>query len=280
VTEERFGNLAEVVALQEKCLEIARRNGDREGEWFALGNLTASYLATGRWDEIMDIVAELPPGLETQALGLHANVSEIARFRGDVELARGAVEKAAALADSVSLQDRTVYLATRAGLLFAEGRFGEIVAELEKVLGELDADTGSVWLDLAIAEAALAGGSMERARDALDVAKLAQPSIGPLIHAQATRFRASVAAWEGDANRADASFKQAAAAFREYDMPFYLACTEQEHAEWLVSVGREEEAEALVAEVRPIFQRLRATPWLERADALAARLPEASSVPG
>jgi ATP/maltotriose-dependent transcriptional regulator MalT len=99
------------------------------------------------------------------------------------------------------------------------------------------------------------------------------------VHAQATRLRAGLTAASGDDQRAEEGFKQAAAAFREYEMPFHLACTELEHAEWLTSSGRHEEASALVADARPTFERLRTTPWLERADALAATLPAPASVP-
>jgi class 3 adenylate cyclase/tetratricopeptide (TPR) repeat protein len=275
--EDRFGNLAEVEVLQERALEIARRVGDREGEWFALGNLTDSYLKSGKWDEVMDIVAELPAGLETQALGLHANVAEIARHRGDVELAKVSLERTAALADSASLQDRSVHVSTRAALLFAEGRFDESIEELEKARASLDADT-RVWIDLLIAESALAGGLTERAEQALASEAFAHPSTGPEAQAQATRFRACVAAARGDDERAEEAFKQAAAAFREYGMPFYLACTQLEHAEWLVAQRRQGEAGALVAEARETFERLRTTPWLERAEALEAQLPVATPV--
>jgi class 3 adenylate cyclase/tetratricopeptide (TPR) repeat protein len=273
VTEERFGNLAEVEELTQRSLEVARRVGDREAEWFALGNLTTSHLQTGKWDEIMEIVAGLPPGLETQALGLHGNVSEVARHRGDVDLARTSLERAAALGESASVQDRSVYLATRAALLFAEGRHDEIIAELESEKKNLEADTSSIWLDLLIAEAALAGGRTERAAEALAIDALDQPGVGPIIHAQATRFRAGVAAANRDDQRAEESFKQAAAAFREYGMPFFVACTAIEHAELLASTERAEEAAPLVAEAQEIFERLRATPWLERAETLASRIP-------
>ena len=38
-----------------------------------------------------------------------------------------------------------------------------------------------------------------------------------------------------------------------------------EHGEWLGEQGRADEAEPLLAEAREIFERLGATPWLERA---------------
>jgi len=50
---------------------------------------------------------------------------------------------------------------------------------------------------------------------------------------------------------------------------FLLASTQLDHAEWLVSVGRGDDAQPLVAEARETFDRLRATPWLERSEAAA-----------
>jgi hypothetical protein len=51
-------------------------------------------------------------------------------------------------------------------------------------------------------------------------------------------------------------------------VPFYLAVTELEYADWLASQERAEEAEPLLAEAREIFERLEAKPWLERAGAV------------
>ena len=58
-------------------------------------------------------------------------------------------------------------------------------------------------------------------------------------------------------------YKGAAALFRELGMPFWLAVT-------LLEQGDPRGLE----EAREIFQRLEATPWLER---LEARAPEAAS---
>ena len=49
-------------------------------------------------------------------------------------------------------------------------------------------------------------------------------------------------------------------------MPFYLATSELERAEWLATQGRVEEAEPLLAEARAIFEQLEAAPWLERTE--------------
>jgi hypothetical protein len=47
-------------------------------------------------------------------------------------------------------------------------------------------------------------------------------------------------------------------------MPFPLAVTLLEHGEWLTGQGRLNDAQPLVNEAAEIFQRLKATPWLER----------------
>jgi tetratricopeptide (TPR) repeat protein len=136
------------------------------------------------------------------------------------------------------VQDQTVHLTVRAALMFAEERYAEIIETLESQRAALSADAGSIWLDLYIAEAALAMGDSERAASALTDELLSRPDAGPIVQAQATRFRAAVAADRGEHERAQDDFKRATASFREYGTPFELACTELEHAEWLVSQGR------------------------------------------
>jgi class 3 adenylate cyclase/predicted ATPase len=275
VVESRLGNLAEAEALTVRSLELARRVGDREVEWFTLGNLAESYLQSAKWDEVMAIVDDLPAGLETQAQGLHIQVAEIARHRGDVAVARSAVDAASELAESVSLQDRAIFLLAQYNLLLAEGNAKEALALLVETRAERASHPDAFWLDLLTAETALMTGDTAVAVEALAVVDAVPSGVaGPIVAAQIARLRGQL---ETDPERANDAFKVAAASFDEYGLPFLLACTQLEHAEWLVSAGREDEATRLVADGRETFERLRATPWLERADALAIRLPQAVS---
>ncbi|HEY8724958.1 MAG TPA: hypothetical protein VIL92_14025, partial [Gaiellaceae bacterium] len=66
------------------------------------------------------------------------------------------------------------------------------------------------------------------------------------------RFRARL---DGD----EAGYRAAAARFRELEIPFWLAVTLLEHGE-----------EPGLAEAREIFERLEATPWLDRVTAAEA----------
>jgi hypothetical protein len=101
----------------------------------------------------------------------------------------------------------------------------------------------------------------------------------PLLRAQALRFRARLAAADGERVQAETSFKAAASAFREFGMPFWLAVVLTEHAEWLAADDHAGEAERLLAEAREIFTRLAATPWLERtAPVMDEPLVEAEAV--
>jgi class 3 adenylate cyclase/tetratricopeptide (TPR) repeat protein len=269
--EANDGNFAEWERLSTSSLELARRVGDREAEWFAQGHLTEIAYLCGRWDDVEAIIADVPPGLELQALPAVGNLAEIARHRGDAAAARHALERMAPYERSASLQDRAQYVAAGVALLLAEERYEEALAELEEARAELVAPPAAEFVELLIAEAALASGRIDLAADALEAETL---SDSPLVIAQATRFRAGVAAARGESDRAEDGFKQAAASFREYGLQFFLACTQLEHAEWLVSQGRIDEAEPLVVEARETFDRLRATPWLERADALGAGMPQ------
>jgi hypothetical protein len=61
-----------------------------------------------------------------------------------------------------------------------------------------------------------------------------------------------------------ALFKGAGGLFQELGMPFYLAVTRLEHAEWLATQGRVDEAQPLLAEAGELVTRLGAKPWLER----------------
>ena len=60
--------------------------------------------------------------------------------------------------------------------------------------------------------------------------------------------------------------------FRELGSPFWLAVTLLEHGEWLVQEGRGAQAGPMLDEASDIFERLRARPWLERAEKVASEV--------
>jgi ATP/maltotriose-dependent transcriptional regulator MalT len=86
----------------------------------------------------------------------------------------------------------------------------------------------------------------------------------PSRPAQRSRFRARLDATQGRDEKVEENFRAAEALFREFDLAFYLAATQLEHAEWLAAQGRGDEAEPLLDEARKTFEGLEARPWLER----------------
>jgi len=127
-------------------------------------------------------------------------------------------------------------------------------------------------------EAALALADGKRADELLASVETGPPGLRPpFLEAQANRFRARLG---GTDEAAVAGFEAAAARFRELDIPFWLAVTQLEHAEWLTDAGKPGEAEPLFAEARAVFERLEASPWLDRASRTAAPAREPETVPG
>jgi hypothetical protein len=95
----------------------------------------------------------------------------------------------------------------------------------------------------------------------------------PSTRARIVLQQARIADLRGDA---EPPYAAAVEAFREIDEPFHVARALLEQAECLAARGRSNEASPLADEARETFERLRARPWLERAD----RLATPTEVPG
>jgi len=86
------------------------------------------------------------------------------------------------------------------------------------------------------------------------------------VTAHAHRFRGRMAE---SAEAAEAAFSAAERTLRERTIPFWLAVAQLEHAEARLVHGAGD-ARGLAKEARDTFARLRATPWIARADATLA----------
>jgi class 3 adenylate cyclase/tetratricopeptide (TPR) repeat protein len=270
---DRRDRYDEAIELQQRGLALARKAGYRLNEWRLLGALSYYLLRAGRWAEALELAAEVPESHLRRTIAAVNTLVEIAAERGESAQARRSLSLLSGLDDSADVQDRSAYAMLSAFVLRAEGRFEEALAASEETLGTSELLGGGMAAEakqaLAVGlDSALALGRLDTAEELLGRIDAIPPGRRPpFLWAQAARYRARLAAARGETDGVEQGFKTAAAVFREHGLNFDLAVTELEHGEWLVAQGRAEEAEPLLVEAREIFERLEATPWLERADA-------------
>jgi predicted ATPase/class 3 adenylate cyclase len=290
-----FNNLGDILHMRDRCEEAAaqleqgiahaRRVGDRGQERRLLGELSWSLALTGRWQEALECLERVPEEwLPEDAPTLLASLSELLVARGAVEEARRLLSVYARYEDSTDIQERTIYRGAEAVVLRGEGKEQDALGAAEAALTSMD-ELGPATQQVKVAlpqavEAALALGKRERAEELLQRIETLPPGrLAPSLRGQSTRFRARLAAVDGDLAQAERRFGSAASIFREFRMPFWLALTLREHAEWLAGQDRPDDAEPLLVEAREIFHRLGAKLWLERTAAPPVSEPRLEAVP-
>jgi predicted ATPase/class 3 adenylate cyclase len=257
----------ESLTITERALELARRVGDRSREATLLAAPVGALWLLGRWDEALAYAVEAQE-IATTALVQSTMLEAVTihRERGELEQARRLLTGLSLVRQAEDVQAVTQYATSEAGLLRAEGHPREALAAAERALTvrtELGVTSliGKIAL-LEALEAAAALGDDDKMRELLATLDELRPGeLSSLLRALQARFRARLA--EADA---DAELNTAERLFGQLEMPFYLAVTQLEHAEWLTAQNREDEAEPLLAEARETFERLRAAPWLDRLD--------------
>jgi hypothetical protein len=199
--------------------------------------------------------------------------------RGRLQDAGLIIEHVAELEMSADAQERAAFASAKSLLLRSTGNAGPALSLAEAAFAMRDAvGAAQDYIKESFVnalDAALALDDLEKVDELLTIVEGVPPGRSTqFFQAQASRFRGRLAARRAETDEAERRFKGAAGLFREIVMPFYLAATELEHAEWLSEQGREAEGEQLLEEAREIFERLGATPWLERVTAVAPRAAE------
>ena len=256
VNYESADRFRDALVATERGLELARRVGDRISEQnFVYGPLSALVLL-GDWDDASIRASGTEAADFDAQLSLLLPLVEVQCGRGDVSGARARIDRSASLRESEDPQFRISYAGAEAHVLRAEGRFREAFAVADSGLA-YGADLGVTFLGVKLClvealEAAYALGDEEKVEELIETIERLRPGERPpLLEAHAHRFRAKLT---GD----DAGYRAAEALFGELELPFWLGVTLLEH-------GEASGSEALVAEARGLFERLGATPWLERA---------------
>jgi class 3 adenylate cyclase/predicted ATPase len=265
----------EALAMDKEALAIANRLGQRNEQAMFLHHIVHDLYALGRWDEADGAFDELQAIAATHLLG---------RWSLDwfpkplVDLRRGELGAMPAPVYPEADSDRQVRagdLVGRAAYLLAAGDPRSALEAASEAWRSRDVLGMHVFVKDAFAlaiEAAHAGGD-DAALEQLvaDIAELAPGLTPPYLRAQSARCAALLAARRGEAESVEASTAAAVAALDRLAWRFDAAAVRLEHAEWLLSAGETERAVAAAAAAAEAFTQLRAAPWLERAQRIAAQ---------
>jgi class 3 adenylate cyclase len=254
VNHESADRYRDAATTSARGLELARRIGDRIWEeTFLLGPLSALVML-GEWDGALARADHADATGRPSVGGLLLPLVIADCARGDLDAARVRGRSDPALTASEDPQAQLGIAFSEAHILRAEGKLGEALAAAES---GLDSPVGITFLNVKLClvealEAAYALGDTAKSEELLARITSLRPGERPrLLQAHAHRFRAKL---DGD----ESEYRAAVSLFRELEIPFWLAVTLLEHGE---AAGDE----APIAEARELFERLGATPWLERA---------------
>ena len=216
--------------LVREGLALARRVGNRQREWTFLGQVYPHF-ALGAWDELESMVAEIPEEHWSEVRPSWPGIL----FGGTVNAFRGRPDDAETLIRPLcrngvvgrppgarrvppgssglapAWRETHSHALEAAELAFAERESMGITQEYSK------------QSFVTAVEAALALGDLDKAEELLAVVEAIPAGSSPqFLQAQSSRFRAQLAARQGDADEAERRFKRAAGLFRELALLFYL----------------------------------------------------------
>ncbi|MGD9996747.1 MAG: LuxR C-terminal-related transcriptional regulator [Ilumatobacteraceae bacterium] len=217
--------------------------------------------AAGRWDEAEHALTTLLAGMSTS--GPH-RVEAMSRL-ADLHLQRGQLEDAEALISPH--RDAVTMRAPLARLHLLRDEPGDAVAVAELGLREMVADRfrGAPLLDVMV-QAELLRGDVDAAERAADrLATLTESSEASALHADADCARGRVAAARGDTPAAVEAFTAAAHGFDSSARPLHAGIARLELARVFASAGDTASAAAEARGALAVFERLGATPLVDRA---------------
>ncbi len=280
----RLSGMDRLSEMHQVCREgaaLAHRVGDQVWERSFRSGEVEILRDLGRWDEALRLGAQLEEeephttDVRSEHQSMRWELVPIHLARGAVSMARELVERHRQPEAGWSAHTRQLWALAEARVLIAETNWREALSVAERAVGATalpvyaTPDDMPAWVEWV--EAAFGCEELALVEERLGALSALRPgAMRPSLHAHAARLRARLRARRGDLDQAAADAARAAAIFREVGMPFPLAVTLVEAAERLAGSGRWAEAEALLAEARPILEELRAEPWLRRA-AEAAR---------
>jgi tetratricopeptide (TPR) repeat protein len=267
----------------EAGFELARSRGDRQ---FAVQfgmSLIGDLLWDGDWDSAFALLDELPLEVQTAVAGHvygYLSLARTAYERADSEQAERWMARISPDVEASSdIQLRHLTMWRRAIVAIGERRPADAIPLLEEVVQISIAQDFLGYAGPAFEDAATAANDLQDPSLALPFAALLDaipPGRRPRpVELCRARIRANAAAARGEHDTAAEEFALALATARNLGMAALLGPVLVDYGRWLVQTGRTEEAAPLLEEARMLFERMKATRWLERAaQVLARREPE------
>jgi class 3 adenylate cyclase/tetratricopeptide (TPR) repeat protein len=246
-------------------ITLARRVGNRLWEVPLLGDRMFPLFVVGRWHEALQSAAEIPEAdlARADTLGPVLALPAIHVAQGNLPGAQHVLSVCARFESSEDIQERSAYAVGRAVVLRAEGRLNRALEAADEAisLGRRIGPDGHMFkmgLDLGL-DIAFDAQALAKVEEILAaIAGLRPGEITPSLRGIEARARARLAVHGGEPDLAESMFKSATAMFRELGMPFWVATTLSEQAEWLRQEGRAQQADQIGEEAAALFERLEA----------------------
>jgi class 3 adenylate cyclase/tetratricopeptide (TPR) repeat protein len=263
----------EAVATAEEGLALAQSRGDRRWDGLLTLMIAAARIALGQWDHLPALESDGLPATR-EPLTRRGYLPALARVqagRGDWAALERTMARTDELLDTSNVEFAATAPTARAIGLRALGRDAEaleaalpIAVSGPEIANE---DRREAYLEAGLAALALDDeATVERLVSY--VQELPPAMRSPLLRSGAARFEGRLAARRGDTRAAEERLATAARELADVEARFNLAQVLLDHAEVLHLAGQEDGVQPLLEEALTIFDRLGATPWLERAEAL------------
>ncbi|HJP65958.1 MAG TPA: hypothetical protein VKA30_06620, partial [Actinomycetota bacterium] len=274
-------------SFQREAIAAMERYGVRGPKAFMEAHLSGTLWLIGRWDEAMALWSDMPdpeeaPDMEVAKVVTTAVAMYILGARGDVEAALGLEPMFGSISESTDVQDRTLDRNVRAYLARLRGDLSGAAALLDDALEALPVlglghSNVRVALVEAIDVAVTLRDEVRLKRFGAILDEAGPGNRAPQLEAQRARAVATLGILQGaDAALINREFSTSAALLGDRGLVFQRAVVHLEWAEWLLTQGRDVEANQRLDEAAHAFEGLGAKPALERVE--AARAQQAAEV--
>ena len=261
---------AEAIELHGRAFDLAGRVGNALWEQLVREAMPYPLFMAGRWDEVLERAGDISAwDWKGEMSGLLAVLPIICMNRGMEDGLEKLAELSAQYEGSTDMQRAGGRAVVMAAIDQSKGRNAEAFTHaVEAIRCGLTTGADSPIVRIAFASAVDSAFAMEdlgKVEHVLgELSGLRRGEVWPSLLALGERTSARLAAARAEPGGAERGFTRAIALFREMGMPYWLGATLTECAEWLMELGRAEEAGPMFEEARGIFERLDARPWLER----------------